>query len=98
MIIVSVKLVSAISPDRDKELARCVIYNTGGSSDGKRGSYNTLTYRGRSKKQLDASMRKARYNVNDPAITRHGRVENYPCLSKHVWNLVARCLNNMGYK
>lgn len=84
MIVVRVELHSAIS-GQVSELARMNIANTGTGSATK-GDYRCETLRGRSRADLDKGVQQ-----------RAGNVLNYPRLSIHVWHLVARALNNMGY-
>jgi hypothetical protein len=84
MIVVSVQLVSAIHPSRSKELARMEICNVGG--DNEVGEYDVRTLRGRDKEQLDKH-----------AITRQGKVSNYPRLALHVWHLVSEALKAVNY-
>jgi hypothetical protein len=85
VIVVSVKLVSAISPTRNKELARVLIANTGeGGTD--KGHYYCRALRGRSKEQLDREI-----------VQRDGRVNDHPREQQHVLNLVAKALQSMGY-
>jgi hypothetical protein len=85
MIIVSVRLDSAISPTRDQELARIHICNASGG-DGDFADYVAYSLRGRGKIQLD------RLTIN-----RHGVVKHHPRKREHVLNLVAKALNEMGY-
>ena len=84
MIVVSVQLDSAISPSRDKELARVLISNIGG--DDVHGDYMCVSLRGRGKEQLD---------MERP--NRTGVVKHHPREREHVLNLVAKALNEMGY-
>jgi hypothetical protein len=86
MIVVSVKLVSAIHPSRSKELARMHICNTGGSPDGERGEYSVETFRGRDSKALDRRI-----------VNRAGKVSDYPRLAIHVWHLVYEALKSVQY-
>lgn len=78
MIRVTVELISAISPSRNRVLGVMSIANDGVTSQetgGKRGSYNFII-RGKRK---------------DRAI-RQGRVEDYPRKSAIVWVLLLRAL------
>jgi hypothetical protein len=84
MIVVRVELDSAISPTRDKELARVLIYNVGGTDT--LGDYKCVSLRGRSKEQLDRRV-----------MQRQGVVEKHPRQAEHVLNLVAKALINLGY-
>ena len=92
MIVVKVELWSAID-GRITELARMKIANDGHASinNHRRGSYDGATITGRDAETL-------RRNMNTGPFTRTGRVEDYPRLSLHVWNLVARMLAAMDYK
>ena len=84
MIVVSVQLDSAISPTRDKELARVLISNEGGNDT--LGDYGCVSLRGRGKEQLDRRV-----------VQRRGVVTNHPRQAEHVLNLVAKALKSMGY-
>jgi hypothetical protein len=84
MLVVRVELHSAIT-GRITELARATITNTGAGTK-QRGDYVCKTLRGRSKAALDRG-----------TIQNAGTVTNWPRLSKHVWYLVAKALNSMGY-
>lgn len=86
MIIVQVKLLSAITGETT-ELARMEICNTGNHPKPKqRGHYAVRTLHGRSRAGLD------RRTTQRAAV-----VEDYPREALHVWNLVARALLKMGY-
>ena len=84
MIVVSVQLDSAIHESRDKELARVLIANEGGTDT--LGDYACVSLRGRSKEQLDRRV-----------VQRRGKVMNHPRQAEHVLNLVAKALIAMGY-
>jgi len=84
VIVVSVQLDSAISPTRDKELARVLIANEGGTDT--LGDYSCVSLHGRSKEQLDRRV-----------VQRRGTVNNHPRQTEHVLNLVAKALISMGY-
>lgn len=84
MIVIRVELWSAVT-GQVMELARMQIANDG-AGDANKGNYDGVTFLGRSREALDRK-----------APSRSGRVENFPRRSKHVWNLVARMLNRMGY-
>ena len=87
MIVVSVQLDSAISPTRDRELARVLIANEGsGTADDSLHDYSCVSLRGRSKEQLDRRV-----------VQRRGKVTNHPRQAEHVLNLVAKALIAMGY-
>lgn len=86
MIIVQVKLLSAIT-GKTTELARMEICNTGNHPKPKqRGHYAVRTLRGRDREAL-----------NKRSTQRDAVVEDYPREALHVWNLVARALAKMGY-
>lgn len=84
MIVVSVELDSAIHESRDRELARVLISNEGGTDT--HGNYKCVSLRGRSKEQLDRHV-----------VQRQATVENHPRAAEHVLNLVAKALTAMGY-
>jgi hypothetical protein len=88
LIVVRVELWSAVT-GKKTEIARLDISNIGGSLH--RGNYKMRVYRGRNKETLDAAMKKQK-------LTREAVTENYPRLTKHVWNLVTRLLVTAGYK
>ena len=87
MIVVRVELVSAID-GQTTELARMMIDNVGGTH--KVGNYRCRTYRGRSAEQLTKAML-----AN--SVTREGKVEGHRRLDLHVWHLVGKALQAMGY-
>ena len=84
MIVVSVKLVSAIHPSRSKELARMHICNVGGTED--RRDYSVETFRGRDSKALDKRI-----------VNRAGSVTDHPSPAIHVWHLVYEALKAVQY-
>jgi hypothetical protein len=84
MIVVSVRLVSAISRTRDRELARMEIANIGG--DLNCADYSAVTLHGRDTKQLDRRV-----------VQRGTTVGRYARQRDHVWKLVAKALSGMGY-
>lgn len=84
MIVVSVQLVSAISPTRSKELARMEICNEGG--DERRGDYGVRILRGRDSATLDRRI-----------VLKTGRVRGHARLALHVWHLVAKALASVEY-
>jgi len=87
MIIVRVELHSAIDGQKTK-LARMMIDNTGGTE--KVGNYRCRTYRGRPVEDLDRAM-------FTESVTREGKVEGHRRLDLHVWHLVGKALQAMGY-
>jgi hypothetical protein len=87
MIIVRVELHSAINGQKT-ELARMMIDNIGGTE--KAGDYRCRTYRGRSSEDLDRSM-------FIEAVTREAEIKGHRRLDLHVWHLVGKALQAMGY-
>lgn len=88
MIVVSVDLVSAISPDRSTRLALMHIANDGQATiqNPRLGDYLGETFVGRDAASL------ATGRVSKRAAVRGWRRHDY-----HVWNLVRRMLEAMGY-
>lgn len=87
MIRVRVELMSAITGETT-ELARMDIANDGVASqiNPRLGDYTAVTYRGRSKAQLDKRTPQKRTDIKG------WRRHDY-----HVWNLVRLALERMGY-
>lgn len=83
MIVIKVELHSAVNGRI--ELARMIIANDGAGSKNNM-NYNGLSFRGRSKEQLDKE-----------TIIKTGRVEKWKSDNFHVWNLVSKMLLVMGY-
>ena len=83
MIVVRVELHSAIT-GKKSELARMIVDNIGGTRQS--GNYRCRALRGRSSDALDRR-----------EVQREGRVNDYPRLQLHIWNLIARALSSMGY-
>jgi hypothetical protein len=83
MIIVSVHLVSAIDGSVT-ELARAHIANIGGGRT--IGDYEVKTLRGRDTKDL-----------NGHVVQRAGKVIGHRRLALHVWHLVSKALQAVGY-
>lgn len=81
MIRITVELISANDKSRDAVLGIMEIANDGRSSSTKYGDYNGRI------------LRKPVFKN----IVREGRVENHNRISKPIWSLVAKMLNNMGY-
>lgn len=88
MLVVKVELHSA-NTGEVTELARMHICNEGGSND--IGNYGAYVLRGRSEDSLDVSDKNRIY-------TRTGKLEGYPRLRLHVWNLVLCSLLCCGYR
>lgn len=86
MIRVTVTLISAISRDRDTELARMDICNLGDSENPRRGNYSAESYVGRDSAALDKRR-----------VSKSATITNWPRLDFHIWNLVRRALDEMGY-
>jgi hypothetical protein len=88
MIRVTVELISAIDPARNRTLAMMDIANNGQTTmlDPELGSYTGRTYRGRDRATLD-----------EHKIQRTGVVRHWPRHAVHVWCLVAAMLKSMGY-
>jgi hypothetical protein len=84
MIVVRVELHSAITGEI-QELALMHIANDG-SGSARRGNYSGETFIGRSREALAKGR-----------ISKRARIEDWPRLDLHVWNLVATMLNRMGY-
>ncbi len=62
------------------------IINDGTSKKRLRGNYDGLSFVGCNRATLDKYL-----------VSKRARLENWPRLDKHVWNLVAVMLTNMGY-
>jgi hypothetical protein len=84
MLLIRVELHSAITGEVS-EIARMRLYNTGEGTR-ERGDYVGEVYRGGSFETLDLE-----------TIHKSAEVKNWPRLRRHVWNLVAVMLNNLGY-
>lgn len=87
MIVVRVELWSAVDGSKT-ELARMHIANDGQATveNWRRGTYDGESFKGRNSAALDKR-----------TVSKRGRVENWPRLDLHVWNLVAAMLHTMGY-
>lgn len=90
VIVVKVELWSAVDGERH-ELARMVIDNTGGTVN--LGNYRCRTLRGRSTDALNKALAK----ISTTGTQREGQVVGHPRLREHVWNLVAKGLEALGY-
>lgn len=84
MIVVRVELHSAIT-GKVTELARMAICNDG-SGSARVGNYTGESFVGRDKDALDRR-----------TVSKRGSVRNWRRLDFHVWNLVRRMLEDMGY-
>lgn len=85
MIVVRVELWSAVT-GKKTELARMHICNDDTGTPALR-NYDGTTFRGRSIEQLDRL-----------AVSKRGRLTDFPSERLHIWNLVARMLSTMGYQ
>lgn len=83
MLIVKVELHSAITGEVSR-IAEMRIANTGGTRN--LGDYAVDVFRGRDEKALTRR-----------TVLKRGTVKGHPRLREHVWNLVAKALNNTGY-
>lgn len=88
MIRVTVELLSAIHPSRNRVLAMMDIANDGleTAQNDRLWTYIGAAYRGRDAAALVKCV-----------VSKRGRVERWPRHDFHVWNLVARMLESMGY-
>lgn len=84
MIIIRVELHSAVT-HKITELARMKIYNVGTGSINLR-DYCVEVYKGRSKEALDKN-----------TLNKWARINSWPSERFHIWFLVAKALNNLGY-
>ncbi len=87
MIVVSVELHSARTGEVT-ELARMLVDNQGGTDN--RCDYRVRTLKGRSRAQLDQA-------THHLTVQREALVRDHDRKRLHVWNLVAKALNIMGY-
>lgn len=83
MIIVDITLLPA-SGGEPRHLGRMVLTNDGAGTL-KRGNYDVAVLR-------KGKLRLATAELDDRAVTRRGRVEDYPRKSYSVWRLVLRAL------
>ena len=88
MIRVTVELLSAIHPSRNRVMAMMHIANDGRETlvNPRLGTYDGETFVGRDAQALSRGQ-----------VSKRGRVERWPREAFHVWNLVARMLESMGY-
>jgi hypothetical protein len=99
MIVVEIKLASALGRDRDRELGTMVIENitserTHLESMGRKGDYCCRMYR---KGALNKFKNDSRLMVYKSTPTREGQVLGHARLAEPVQNLVAKALKEMGY-
>jgi hypothetical protein len=87
MIRVSVTLLSAVDGSAT-ELARMDIANDGKASvkNFRNGTYDGVSYIGRDTERL-----------NKGTVSKRGRLEDWPRMQLHVWNMVCAMLHSMGY-
>jgi hypothetical protein len=92
MLVVRVELESAITGEMS-EIARMIIANDG-TGTGDRGNYWARAAKGtvQNDHMIPAAI------MHESRKLRHAEVKDYPRQSLHVWNLVARMLQAMGYK
>lgn len=92
ILVVRVELHSAITGEIS-EIARMIIANDGGGTK-ERGNYWARAAKGTVAKDhmIPAAI------MHDSRKLRHVEVKDYPRLSKHVWNLIARVLTAMEFK
>ena len=91
MLVVRVELHPHGDETRMKELARMIIANDG------TGTFERGNYWGLAAKGIVKGERMISPAIMHPSRKmRRAEVKNYPRASKHVWNLVARMLTNMG--
>lgn len=83
MIVVCVLLQSAVN-GKVTEIARAHISNAGGTD--KVGDYDVKTLRGRKTEDFEAR-----------TVTRQGKVTGHRRLDLHVWHLVSKALQAVGY-
>ncbi len=98
MIVVEIKLASAISRDRDCELGTLVIDNitddvTHVTTNGRRGDYRARMYRKGALKSAGCP----RQMVRSAKHIREAKVLNHSRLTEPVQNLVAKALKELGY-
>lgn len=84
MLIVKIELHSAITGEIT-EIGRMRLYNDG-TGTRTRSDYVGEVFRGRNFEVLDKN-----------TVHKRGEVKKWPRLERHVWNLVAVMLKNMGY-
>ncbi len=94
MLVVKVELWSAIT-GKHTEIARAVIHNVGTNISGSRGDYEGLTLKGRDEEALHKAMVKAL--MEQGPVSKRGEVKNHARRQEHVWVLVAKMLDAMGY-
>lgn len=95
MIVIEIKLISAISRDRDQELGTMIIDNIGGNPNGRQADYRARMYR---KGALKSFNNDPRALVTKAKHTREGQVLGHNRLAEPVQNLVSKALTSMGYK
>lgn len=88
MIRITVELLSAVHPSRNRVLAMMDIVNDGQerARDARRGTYIGFTYRGRDRTALEKRV-----------VSKRAQIQGWPREDFHIWNLVARMLERMGY-
>lgn len=93
MIVVEIKLTSAISADRDRELGTMVLDNITTHNNSKKGDYRARMYRKGDLKKYGGSFGL----VAHAKYTREAKVLDHNRIAEPVQNLVAKALTAMGY-
>lgn len=88
MIRVKVELISAVT-GKTTQLGEMLIANDGTIKGGKRGNYLVKVMR---KGCFSATVREARDNWREGAVTREGAVYDYPRKAYNVWRLISKAL------
>lgn len=68
-----------------------------GTQRATKGSYDAVTLRKGDGPKTRSDCSHALAGNTPGRVVRQSRVENYPRLSKPVWDLVAKCLKGMNY-
>jgi hypothetical protein len=89
MIVIRVELWSAVN-GQVSELARMTIDNIGATANGQHADYRARSFRGRDAATLHRAMLAG-------TVQREGKVIRHARLRLHVWHLVARALDTLGY-
>ena len=94
MLVVKVEVWSAVTGNKT-EIARMVIANDGSELSQNWGNYWAKICKGRDTASLNSSMQNM---LKGKGEHRTARVEHYPRMKRHVWNLVAGALEALGYE
>jgi hypothetical protein len=100
MIVVEIKLVSAICSSRDEDLGTLILNNITSvddllKHDNRKGDYRARIYK---KGALTKTAGCARRMVRTFKPIREGRINGHNRLAEPVQNLVAKALKELGYK